>query len=87
MRLVNCPYCKRCYGRKSSPYGYCSYCHGKRKINAAFLKWETKRHKAEAEKSQKLMEDFNIFRLKELDKFLDEFDKKHPRPNKFAKVK
>ena len=85
MRTVNCPHCKiaSCIGNghRHVLYGKCGYCHGKRKINAEFIKWEKNQRRAVELRDDEL----NAIKQKQLKQFEEEWEEKHPRPRKFPK--
>jgi hypothetical protein len=57
----------------------CSYCHGKRKVNTFFVKWEQKRNLYIKKEKDKYDAAFNII----LEQKLISYDKKHIKPVKF----
>lgn len=77
MRLRNCPYC---YGGTTRRSSYCGFCHGKKKVNSEFVKWDNKRRQKEKKIRKKLESQLEQQVREEIKKW----EEKNPKPRKFA---
>lgn len=82
MRLVNCPYCRVAFdGPRPILFGKCCFCHGRRKVNAEYLKWLKKKDEVCRKKDLALIKQ----KQADLKAFLDGWIEKNPAPRKFRK--
>ena len=88
MRIRNCP---NCYGTGTTRLGHrnpkCGMCHGKKKINAEFVKWINSKTKAENELTDYWEEQMRIQAESEISEAIKSWEKRHPKPRKFPKVR
>ncbi len=83
MRLRNCP---ECYGRGfCGRAGRCGFCHGKRKVNAAFVAWDTARAKEQLRVEEFWKKQYMKMADQCTKQNMKNWEEKHPKPRKFAK--
>lgn len=84
MKIINCP---QCYGTGIvGRIGRCGYCHGKKKVNSDFVKWNNTRGKLRLKLLDRYEEQMlKLIKLK-VDVALEDWELKNPKPRKFPKI-
>jgi len=90
MRIRKCPYCKDVWsgkGRGYVQYGFCGYCHGKRKVYSEYIQWEERRIKKKSQITNKIYKEFEDTITEKIKTALKKWEQKNPKPLKFPKKK
>ncbi len=86
MKIRNCPVC---HGEGKNRLGHrwnrCGFCHGKKKINSEYCKWEEARTKLEERMTIKWEMWAKIAAMQKINEKMKEWDTKHLKPRKFPK--
>lgn len=93
MKIRNCP---ECYGTGTKVCrtengvirhiaGKCSYCHGAKKVNSDFVKWNNARDKLRVKLLNYYEEQMRKLIKLKVDVDLDDWDIKNPKPRKFPR--